>query len=57
MDGAPRMEDRMDDEPLEQWVERREERRPVRGERRLAPLGDQERGAHVDSHTPRAIQE
>ncbi|MFJ3446108.1 DUF6087 family protein [Streptomyces sp. NPDC086081] len=47
----------MDDEPLEQWVERREERRPARGERRLAPLGDQERGAHVDSHAPRVIQE
>jgi hypothetical protein len=48
----------MDDEPLERWAERREERRPARGERRLAPLGDQtEQGTHVDPHAPRGIQE
>ena len=47
----------MDDEPLERWAERREERRPARGERRLAPLGDQEHGVHVDPDAPRGIQE
>jgi hypothetical protein len=48
----------MDEEPLEQWAERRECRRPAPGERRLAPLGDQaEQGAHVDPATPRGIQE
>ncbi|MGW0184487.1 DUF6087 family protein [Streptomyces sp. NPDC003362] len=48
----------MDEEPLEQWAERRARRRPVRGERRLAPLGDRaEQGAHVDPDAPRAIQE
>jgi hypothetical protein len=48
----------MDEESLEQWAERREQRRPARGERRLAPLGDHvEQGAHVDPHAPRVIQE
>ncbi|MFD8228541.1 DUF6087 family protein [Streptomyces massasporeus] len=47
----------MDDESLEQWAERREERRPARGERRLAPLGDREQGSHVDPNAPRGIQE
>ncbi|MFJ1975496.1 DUF6087 family protein [Streptomyces sp. NPDC087903] len=48
----------MDDEPLGEWAARREQRRPVRGERRLAPLGDQaEQGAHVGPDAPRGIQE
>ncbi|MFJ7345811.1 DUF6087 family protein [Streptomyces sp. NPDC101110] len=47
----------MDDEPLEQWAERREEHRPARGERGLAALGDREQGAHVDPNAPRGIRE
>ncbi|MEU3026784.1 DUF6087 family protein [Streptomyces incarnatus] len=48
----------MDDEPLAEWAERRELRRPARGERRATPLGDRpEQGAHVDPDTPRFIQE
>ncbi|MFD7136957.1 DUF6087 family protein [Streptomyces sp. NPDC059894] len=48
----------MDDEPLEEWAAHREQRRPVRGERRHAPLGDQpEQGAHVAPDAPRGIQE
>ncbi|MFH8337724.1 DUF6087 family protein [Streptomyces sp. AM6-12] len=48
----------MDDEPLEQWAERRERRRPARGERRATPLGDRpEQGTHVGPDTPRVIQE
>ncbi|MFJ9719701.1 DUF6087 family protein [Streptomyces sp. NPDC101213] len=48
----------MDDEPLEEWAARREQRRPAPGDRRAAPLGDQpEQGAHVDPAAPRLIQE
>ncbi|WP_240509931.1 DUF6087 family protein [Streptomyces malaysiense] len=48
----------MDDEPLHEWAERRELRRPARGERRAAPLCDRpERGAHRGPDTPRGIQE
>ncbi|GAA5054876.1 DUF6087 family protein [Streptomyces similanensis] len=48
----------MDDEPLEEWAARRDERRPARGERRATPLGDRpEQGAHVDPDAARAIQE
>ncbi|MEU2304248.1 DUF6087 family protein [Streptomyces misionensis] len=48
----------MDDEPLEEWARRREQRRPAPGERRATPLGDRpEQGAHVDPDTPRGIQE
>lgn len=56
--GTARREHHVDDEPLERWAERRERRRPARGERRMAPLGDQmERGAHVGPRAPRGIQE
>jgi hypothetical protein len=48
----------MDDEPLEEWAARREQRRPRPGERRPAPLGDRStQGAHVDPDAPRGIQE
>ncbi|SMF04178.1 DUF6087 family protein [Streptomyces sp. Amel2xC10] len=48
----------MEDEPLEEWAERRERRRPTPGERRAIPLGEQsQQGAHVDPDTPRGIQE
>jgi hypothetical protein len=50
----------MDDEhePLQEWAARRDRRRPARGERRAAPLGDHtEQGAHVDPDAPRSIQE
>ncbi|POX47708.1 hypothetical protein C3489_28925 [Streptomyces sp. Ru71] len=48
----------MDDEPLEQWAARREQRRPAPGERRAMPLGDDsERGSHVGPDAPRGIQE
>ncbi|MGW1464199.1 DUF6087 family protein [Streptomyces sp. NPDC002308] len=47
----------MDDEPLEEWADRRERRRPEVGERRTVPLGnDVGRGAHVDPDAPRAVQ-
>ncbi|MFE9414270.1 DUF6087 family protein [Streptomyces griseofuscus] len=48
----------MDDEPLAEWAECRELRRPARGERRATPLGDRpEHGAHVEPDAPRGIQE
>ncbi|MFF8638946.1 DUF6087 family protein [Streptomyces pilosus] len=47
----------MDDEPLEKWAARREERRPAPGERQAVPLGEQPHGSHVDPDTPRGIQE
>ncbi|GHG05534.1 DUF6087 family protein [Streptomyces zaomyceticus] len=48
----------MDDEPLGEWAERREQRRPVRGERRHVPLGDQAgQGAHRAPDAPRGLQE
>ncbi|MEW2275782.1 hypothetical protein GTY41_06195 [Streptomyces sp. SID685] len=48
----------MDDESLEEWAQRRELRRPRRGERQATPLGDRpNQGAHVDPDTPRGIQE
>ncbi|GGR09827.1 DUF6087 family protein [Streptomyces pilosus] len=47
----------MEDEPLEQWAARREERRPRPGERQAVPLGEQPHGAHVAPDAPRGIQE
>lgn len=48
----------MEDESLEEWAARREQRRPAPGERRAVPLGEQsEQGAHVDPDAPRGIQE
>ncbi|WP_328491292.1 DUF6087 family protein [Streptomyces zaomyceticus] len=48
----------MDDEPLEEWAERREQSRPVRGERRHFPLGDHTgHGSHVGPDAPRGLQE
>ncbi|MEH0419441.1 DUF6087 family protein [Streptomyces sp. B21-083] len=48
----------MDDEPLEEWAARREERRPVPGERRATPLGEEpDQGAHVAPDAPRGVQE
>ncbi|MGW2279277.1 DUF6087 family protein [Streptomyces sp. NPDC001770] len=47
----------MDDEPLEEWADRRDRRRPEVGERRTVPLGnDVGRGAHVDPDAPRAVE-
>ncbi|MEU0109051.1 DUF6087 family protein [Streptomyces sp. NPDC006251] len=48
----------MEDEPLDDWAARREQRRPTPGERRAIPLGEQsERGSHVDPAAPRGVQE
>ncbi|MET9154414.1 DUF6087 family protein [Streptomyces griseoflavus] len=47
----------MEDEPLEEWAARREERRPRPGERHAVPLGEQPQGAHVDPDAPRCIRE
>ncbi|MEU2877143.1 MULTISPECIES: DUF6087 family protein [unclassified Streptomyces] len=48
----------MDDEPLEEWAARRDERRPAPGERRATPLGQQPgQAAHVNPEAPRGIQE
>ncbi|MFI5752921.1 DUF6087 family protein [Streptomyces sp. NPDC051644] len=47
----------MEDEPLDEWAPRREQRRPARGERRATPLGDQQHGTHVVPDAPRGIQE
>ncbi|MFE1250218.1 DUF6087 family protein [Streptomyces sp. NPDC058766] len=48
----------MEDESLEEWAARREERRPKPGERRAVRLGEQaEQGAHVAPSAPRGIQE
>ncbi|MFJ4342626.1 DUF6087 family protein [Streptomyces sp. NPDC088915] len=48
-----------DEEPLEQWARRREERRDrARGRLRAVPLGGgPHRGAHVEPDAPRAIEE
>lgn len=48
----------MEDEPLDEWAARREQRRPTPGERRATPLdGQSERASHLDPHAPRGIQE
>ncbi|MFQ6142398.1 DUF6087 family protein [Streptomyces seoulensis] len=48
----------MNDDPLEDWADRRNKRRPTPGERRATPLGDHpERAAHVEPGVPRGIQE
>lgn len=46
-------------EPLEDWARRREERRhATKGKRRAAPLTEgPHRGQHVDPDAPRVIQE
>ncbi|MBA2950242.1 DUF6087 family protein [Streptomyces himalayensis] len=46
-------------EPLEDWARRREERRhATKGRRRAVPLTEgPHRGQHVDPDTPRVIQE
>ncbi|MBT2396282.1 DUF6087 family protein [Streptomyces sp. ISL-100] len=48
-----------DEEPLEDWARKREERRNAsKGKLRAVPLtGGPHRGAHVDPDAPRAIQE
>ncbi|GGV57903.1 hypothetical protein GCM10010294_05000 [Streptomyces griseoloalbus] len=52
------MEHPVEDEPLDDWAARREQRRPAPGERRVFPLGEQqEQGTHVDPEAPRGIQE
>ncbi|MBC3843481.1 hypothetical protein GXW82_34580 [Streptacidiphilus sp. 4-A2] len=44
----------MDDEPLEQWAQRRDARRRPVGQRKAVPLGDgRPRGAHLDPDVPR----
>ncbi|MFE0772228.1 MULTISPECIES: DUF6087 family protein [Streptomyces] len=47
-----------DEEPLEEWARRRDERRAeAKGRLRAIPLGEgPHRGAHVDPRAPRAIQ-
>ncbi|MFE7583603.1 DUF6087 family protein [Streptomyces gardneri] len=48
----------MDDQPLGEWADRRDQRRPVRGERRHVPLGGQPgQGAHLGPDAPRGVQE
>lgn len=48
----------MEDESLNEWAARREQRRPKLGERRATPLGEQStHGTHVDPEAPRGIQE
>ncbi|MEU9489879.1 DUF6087 family protein [Streptomyces decoyicus] len=48
-----------DEEPLENWARRREERRNTsKGKLRAVPLTEgPHRGAHVEPNAPRAIQE
>ncbi|WP_432112637.1 DUF6087 family protein [Streptomyces sp. S1] len=48
-----------DEEPLEDWARRRDERRAkTKGRLRAVPLGEGPyRGAHVDPDAPRAIQQ
>ncbi|MFD5786736.1 DUF6087 family protein [Streptomyces sp. NPDC127037] len=47
----------MDDEPLGEWAERRDQHRPRIGERRATPLGGLPRqGTHVDPEAPRGMQ-
>ncbi|MCX4734302.1 DUF6087 family protein [Streptomyces sp. NBC_01363] len=44
----------MNDEPLDEWAERRDAHRPAPGAHRAVPLGDgPARGGHVDPGTPR----
>ncbi|WP_256260408.1 DUF6087 family protein [Streptomyces atratus] len=44
----------MNDEPLDEWAERRDAHRPAPGARRTVPLGEgSARGGHVDPGTPR----
>ncbi|MCZ4102281.1 hypothetical protein C8250_035035 [Streptomyces sp. So13.3] len=47
------------EEPLEEWARRREERRNAsKGKQRAVPLAEgPSRGAHVDPGAPRVIQE
>ncbi|MFJ5877384.1 DUF6087 family protein [Streptomyces sp. NPDC093088] len=45
----------MDEQPLGEWANDREGRRPKRGERRHVPLDG--RGEHVAPHAPRGMQE
>ncbi|MFE7121079.1 DUF6087 family protein [Streptomyces sp. NPDC057654] len=49
----------MDEEPLEEWARRREERRTAsKGKLRAVPLTEgRHRAAHVEPHAPRVIQE
>lgn len=48
----------MEDESLNAWAARRDQRRPKPGERRATPLGEQStHGAHVGPEAPRGIQE
>ncbi|MFF5655174.1 DUF6087 family protein [[Kitasatospora] papulosa] len=47
----------MSDESLEEWAARRARRRPTVGERRPAPLGEHEQGAHVAPGEARGVQE
>ncbi|MFD8262399.1 DUF6087 family protein [Streptomyces griseoluteus] len=44
------------EEPLEDWAARRDARRPRLGERRPAPLGDEQHGTHVDPDAPRGVE-
>ncbi|WP_435060231.1 DUF6087 family protein [Streptomyces sp. bgisy060] len=48
-----------DEEPLEEWARRREQRQAAsKGKQRAVPLGrGPHRGAHVDPGTPRVIEE
>ncbi|MFJ8855010.1 DUF6087 family protein [Streptomyces sp. NPDC102437] len=48
----------LSDEPLDEWAERRDARRPAPGARRAVPLGDgSARGAHVAPDTARGMLE
>ncbi|MFJ9416664.1 DUF6087 family protein [Streptomyces sp. NPDC101227] len=49
----------MNEEPLEEWARRREERRALsKGKLRAVPLTEgPHRGAHVEPEAPRVIQE
>ncbi|WP_327346027.1 DUF6087 family protein [Streptomyces europaeiscabiei] len=48
----------MDDEPLDEWAESRDGRRPTPGDRKAVPLGDgPERGGHVERDAPRGMLE
>lgn len=47
----------MDEQPLEEWAARRDQRHPRTGEGRATPLGDlPHQGAHVDPDAPRGMQ-
>ncbi|MEU9438144.1 DUF6087 family protein [Streptomyces sp. NPDC048252] len=48
----------MDDEPLNEWVARREASRPKLGDRQVVPLGEGHgRGGHVDPDAQRGVLE